>query len=63
MHVKIIHTWISIQKHLQILFSVSYFSRTFSQVNLHIEVKQLIGTLTFSFVLPGQVNAIKLIQL
>lgn len=27
---------------------------TIWQVNLHTEVEQLIGTLTFSFVLPGQ---------
>lgn len=52
MNVKIIHSWVSIQNYLQIFFSVSS-QQTLWQVNLHVEVEQLIGTLTFSFVLPG----------
>lgn len=53
MHVKIIHTWVSVQNSWQIFLNVSYFS-TLWQVNLHIETEQVIGTLTFSFVLSGK---------
>lgn len=48
MHFSIINTfWVSIHNYLQIFLNVSDFS-TFQQVNLHIEMEQPIGTLTFS---------------
>lgn len=55
MHAKIIQNYGFLFKTVykySLVFLISQL--TLWQVNLHTEVEQLIGTFTFSFVLPGQ---------